>query len=68
MTFVHSATALVVCLVVAVAGLVWRNGEEVVRNPPRPILWDLDQFPYPDRTSLPIEYIESLRGEDITKW
>jgi len=44
----------------AVAGLVWRNGEEVVRNTLRPIIRDLDQFPYPDRTSLPIDYIESM--------
>ncbi|NQU08647.1 MAG: B12-binding domain-containing radical SAM protein [Candidatus Abyssubacteria bacterium] len=43
-----------------VAGLVWRNGEEIVRNAPRPLIEDLDQFPYPDRTSLPIDYIESL--------
>jgi anaerobic magnesium-protoporphyrin IX monomethyl ester cyclase len=44
----------------AVAGLVWRHGEEIVRNGPRPLLKDLNQFPYPDRTSLPIDYIESL--------
>ncbi|MBI4832283.1 MAG: B12-binding domain-containing radical SAM protein, partial [Candidatus Lindowbacteria bacterium] len=44
----------------AVAGLVWRNGDEIVRNNPRPLIEDLDQFPYPDRTSLPIDYIESL--------
>ena len=44
----------------SVAGLVWRNGEEIVRNVSRPILQDLDQFPYPDRTGLPIDYIESL--------
>src|SRR5437899_648468 len=43
-----------------VAGLVWRKGKEVVRNACRPILRDLDQFPYPDRTTLPIDYIESL--------
>lgn len=43
-----------------VAGLVWRNGAELVSNPPRPLLQDLDRFPYADRTSLPIEYIESL--------
>jgi len=43
-----------------VAGLVWRKGEEIVRNTPRPLIEDLDQFPYPDRTSLPIDYIESL--------
>jgi anaerobic magnesium-protoporphyrin IX monomethyl ester cyclase len=44
----------------AVAGLVWRNGEEIVRNARRPLLRDLDRFPYPDRSSLPIDYIESL--------
>ena len=43
-----------------VAGLVWRKAGEVVENTPRPPLKDLDLFPYPDRTSLPIDYIESL--------
>jgi radical SAM superfamily enzyme YgiQ (UPF0313 family) len=43
-----------------VAGLVWRNGDEIIENAPRPIIKDLDQFPYPDRTSLPIDYIESM--------
>jgi radical SAM superfamily enzyme YgiQ (UPF0313 family) len=43
-----------------VAGLVWRDGTKVVRNPPRPIIRDLDQFPYPDRSTLPIDYVESL--------
>jgi radical SAM superfamily enzyme YgiQ (UPF0313 family) len=41
-------------------GLVWRNGEEIVENAPRPILRDLDRFPYPDRQSLPIEFVESM--------
>jgi anaerobic magnesium-protoporphyrin IX monomethyl ester cyclase len=44
----------------SVAGLVWRNGEEIVWNVSRPPIRNLDQFPYPDRTSLPIDYIESL--------
>jgi radical SAM superfamily enzyme YgiQ (UPF0313 family) len=43
-----------------VAGLIWRNGEKIVTNVPRPILQDLNKFPYPDRMSLPIDYIESL--------
>jgi radical SAM superfamily enzyme YgiQ (UPF0313 family) len=43
-----------------VAGLVWRRGDTVVRNAPRPLLRDLDAYPYPDRASLPIDYIESL--------
>lgn len=43
-----------------VAGLIWRNGKEIVKNIARPIIRDLNQFPYPDRTTLPIDYIESL--------
>lgn len=44
----------------SVPGLVWRNGNQIICNPPRPLIRDLDKFPYPDRTSLPIDYIESL--------
>jgi radical SAM superfamily enzyme YgiQ (UPF0313 family) len=44
----------------AVSGLVWRKGEEIINNISRPQIRDLDQFPYPDRQSLPIDYIESL--------
>ncbi len=43
-----------------VGSLIWRRGEEIIENPVRPINRNLDQFPYPDRTSLPIEYIESM--------
>src|SRR5208337_2684732 len=31
----------------SVAGLIWRNGKEIVKNIPRPIIKDLNQFPYP---------------------
>ena len=44
----------------SVAGLVWRRGDAVVTNARRPLIRDLDAFPYPDRTSLPIDFIESL--------
>jgi radical SAM superfamily enzyme YgiQ (UPF0313 family) len=44
----------------AVDGLTWRKGSEIVENRARPAIHDLDQYPYPDRTSLPIDYIESL--------
>src|SRR5512137_2318385 len=44
----------------AVDGLVWRRGDEVVTNRPRPLLRDFDRFPYADRQSLPVDYIESL--------
>jgi len=43
-----------------VPGLVWRSGDEIVANGRRPIIRDLDRFPYPDRKSLPIDYIESM--------
>ena len=43
-----------------VAGLVWRRGDEIIQNEPRPLIRDLDQFPFPDRETLPIDYIESL--------
>jgi radical SAM superfamily enzyme YgiQ (UPF0313 family) len=44
----------------SVAGLVWRDGTRIVQNRARPLIQDLDRFPYPDRSSLPIDYIESL--------
>jgi len=43
-----------------VEGLVWRSGNEIIENPPRPFIKNLDMFPYPDRKSLPIDYIESM--------
>jgi radical SAM superfamily enzyme YgiQ (UPF0313 family) len=44
----------------SVIGLVWRRDGKVVVNPPRPLIQDLDKFPFPDRASLPIDYIESM--------
>ena len=44
----------------AVDGLLWRRGGAVVQNQPRALIRDLDQFPYPDRKSLPVDYLESL--------
>ena len=43
-------------------GRVWSGvtGRRSFRTPRVRLLRDLDQFPYPDRTSLPIDYIESL--------
>ncbi len=43
-----------------VGGLVWRSGSEIMENPARQVIDDLDRFPYPDRKSLPIDYIESM--------
>ncbi|HPS21182.1 MAG TPA: radical SAM protein [Candidatus Omnitrophota bacterium] len=44
----------------SVAGLVWRSAGKIVKNTARPLLQDLDKYPYPDRNTLPIDYIESL--------
>ena len=44
----------------AVAGLIWRNGDDIISNERRPMIKNLDLFPYPDRSSLPIDYIEAL--------
>jgi radical SAM superfamily enzyme YgiQ (UPF0313 family) len=44
----------------SVAGLVWRHDGKVIKNVARPLIQNLDLYPYPDRTSLPIDYIESL--------
>ena len=43
-----------------VGGLVWRSENKIIENPARPVIENLDQFPYPDRKSLPIDYIESM--------
>jgi len=37
-------------LFAAIAGLVYRRGEEILRSPPRPKLTNLDELPFPDRT------------------
>jgi len=44
----------------SVKGLTWRQNDIAIQNPARAIIRDLDQFTYADRTSLPIEYIESM--------
>ena len=43
-----------------VKGLVYKKNGRIYKIPDRPLIQDLDQFPYPDRESLPLEYIESL--------
>jgi radical SAM superfamily enzyme YgiQ (UPF0313 family) len=43
-----------------VGNLSWRNNGDVVQNQVRPLIKDLDKYPYPDRKSLPVEYIESM--------
>ena len=44
----------------AVAGLTWAKDGKVINNPNRPLDRDLDQWPYPDRESLPLDFVESM--------
>ncbi|MBN2203319.1 MAG: cobalamin-dependent protein [Candidatus Aenigmarchaeota archaeon] len=44
-----------------ILGLVWRNGNEIVQNKPRPLIEDLDSIPVPDRSLLPMDkYSDSM--------
>ncbi len=45
---------------VAVAGLTWARDGKVVNNPNRTAERDLDQWPFPDREGLPLDFIESM--------
>ncbi|HMU53638.1 MAG TPA: radical SAM protein [Nitrospira sp.] len=43
-----------------VAGLTWMKDGRVVQNPGRPIERQLDQWPFPDRESLKLDFVESM--------
>jgi radical SAM superfamily enzyme YgiQ (UPF0313 family) len=43
-----------------VAGLTWAKDGQVVHNPNRVLDRDLDQWPFPDRESLPLDFLESM--------
>jgi radical SAM superfamily enzyme YgiQ (UPF0313 family) len=43
-----------------VAGLTWMKDETVVQNPQRPMERHLDQWPFPDRESLKLDFVESM--------
>ncbi len=44
----------------AVAGLTWMKDGQVVQNAARPMERHLDQWPFPDRESLPLDFVESM--------
>jgi radical SAM superfamily enzyme YgiQ (UPF0313 family) len=45
----------------SVLGVTWQDATGRVReNPPRPLDRDLDQWPFPDRESLPLDFVESM--------
>jgi radical SAM superfamily enzyme YgiQ (UPF0313 family) len=43
-----------------VAGLTWTKDGGVINNPNRPLDRNLDQWPFPDRESLPLDFVESM--------
>ena len=43
-----------------VDGITWANEGQIVSNPDRVIDNDLDQWPFPDRESLPLEFVKAL--------
>src|SRR5713226_599894 len=45
---------------VAVGGLTWMRDGQVIDNPNRPPERNLDQWPYPERESLPLDFVESM--------
>ena len=44
----------------SVAGLTWAKDGQLVHNPDRKLERDLDQWPFPDRESLPLDFVESI--------
>ncbi len=43
-----------------VAGLTWAKDGGAIQNPDRPMERHLDQWPFPDRESLPLDFVESM--------
>lgn len=43
-----------------VAGITWAKDNRVVQNPDRTMDRNLDQWPFPDRESLPLDFVESM--------
>ena len=44
----------------SVAGVTWAKDGEIIHNPNRPLDRNLDQWPFPDRESLPLDFVESM--------
>ncbi len=43
-----------------VAGVTWARDGRLIHNPDRALDRNLDQWPFPDRESLPLEFVESM--------
>ncbi len=44
----------------SVAGVTWEKDGEIINNPNRPLDRNLDQWPFPDRESLRLDFVESM--------
>ena len=44
----------------SVAGLTWEKDGQIISNINRPLDRNLDQWPFPDRESLPLDFVESM--------
>ena len=44
----------------SVAGVTWEKDGEIISNSNRPLDRNLDQWPFPDRESLPLDFVESM--------
>ncbi len=44
----------------SVLGVTWQKDGKLRQNPNRPLPRDLDQWPFPDRESLPLDFVESM--------
>ncbi len=44
----------------SVAGLTWEKDGRIISNANRPLDRNLDQWPFPDRESLPLDFVESM--------
>jgi anaerobic magnesium-protoporphyrin IX monomethyl ester cyclase len=47
----------------SIQGIAYRRGDETVANPMRPLIHDLDEFPYPDR-EIPVQ---TILGRSVTQ-
>jgi|CXWL01.1.fsa_nt_gi radical SAM superfamily enzyme YgiQ (UPF0313 family) len=43
-----------------VAGLTWAKDGQVIQNPQQPVDRNLDQWPFPDRESLELDFVEAM--------
>ena len=48
----------------AVAGVYWKNGDDIIENTDRPLISDLDSLPYPDYDAYPLELYPCGRDKE----